>query len=744
MINGDQNNNNPAAPDANIEIPGYAILRKINSGGMASVFLATQLSLNRTVALKIMKPELDYDPEFHERFQREAEIVGQLSHPNIIPIYDIGRYQAMNYISMEYLPAGSLEQKIAEGITASDVINIVIAIASALEHAHSKGYVHRDIKPENILFRDDNSPVLTDFGIARTIKSDSKVTQVGIVIGTPYYMSPEQAKGLHTDGRADLYSLGILFYEMLTGERPFQSHDALTLALQHISDKVPNLPAAFFQYQPIIDLLLAKTPEQRFQHAQELIQALEAAKNSANPMLTQINSKAHRLQLFKAVGYTVVHDGKLAAEFLHKQSIKLFNKIRGIERDETILLATIVTSEIQNAKTGLYQAAATDSLETKPKYSVYKKTVVYGALGILLTITIGTLIIGSKQQNQREQIKDLFSKNEAQSITDLFPLTIIATPETATIRILNIVEKYSPGMTLPAGEYHIEIKSPGYQTKNEWIKLPQDNQSFNFPLAKAVNTTETGNHIIPPMVAITVASHSTTDSTSATDSSQKNKPLNNFYISKYEINFNEYDDFAIATNRSLPDDNGWGRGERPVINVSWDDAQAYVNWLSKTTGDYYRLPTNAEWEFSARGNTTSLYWWGNNENDASGRANCRFDCKSIWSSLFENKTAIIGSFPPNDFGIHDSAGNVSEWIEDCHSTAENSPCEQRIIRGGSFRDSAKNITAISANYLSASSYNNYTGFRVVKEINETKKPDKEFTKPPAGNAFQRFINKFRR
>lgn len=729
-----------------LHIPGYSILRKINSGGMASVFLATQLSLNRTVALKIMKPELDYDPEFHQRFQREAEIVGQLSHPNIIPIYDIGRHQAMNYISMEYLPAGSLEQKIIEGITAGDAADLIVAIAAALEHAHTKGYVHRDIKPENILFRSDGSPVLTDFGIARTIKTKSNLTQVGIVIGTPYYMSPEQAKGLPTDGRADLYSLGILFYEMLTGTRPFQSDNALALAIQHINEKAPKLPVAFFHYQPIINRLLAKKPEHRFQHAREFIVALEAAKNSVNPMLTQIHSKAHRMHLFKAVAYTIAHDGKILLGILNKYITQLVHKISGKQHQETVLVDTSLAPDIHNAKTGLYQPAT-----QAPAPAVPKRTGMYVGSAILLLIIASILFFNSKPKNQREQWGAFFnSKNKTVSTKEVaatkrLSLNIETTPQTASVRILNITEKYTPGIVLPAGEYHLEIKAPGYQTKTEWISLRDDDQPHLFTLNKSANTNDIASHIIPAMEPIAIDNPTTTDAENTGEqTSNKAVPDNNFYIGKYEITFNEYDDFAITTNRSLPDDNGWGRGERPVINVSWDDAQAYVNWLSKITGNRYRLPSATEWEFAARGNTTSIYWWGNSESDGRDRANCRFDCKSLWSSLFNNKTTQAGSFPANDFGIYDSAGNVSEWIEDCYSPSENSACDQRIIRGGSFRDSAKEITSSSAIYLPANSFNTHIGFRVLKEVDSERKFEKESTKTSGGNAFQRFINKLRR
>ena len=147
-----------------MQIPGYTIFKKINAGGMATVFVATQHSVGRTVALKIMKPAFDKDPEFHQRFQREATIIGQLSHPNIIPIYDIGRHEDLNYIAMDYLPNGSVHDRMSTGLSGEEVMRITREIAGALDHAHEKGYIHRDIKPENILLDNKLNAKLCDFG----------------------------------------------------------------------------------------------------------------------------------------------------------------------------------------------------------------------------------------------------------------------------------------------------------------------------------------------------------------------------------------------------------------------------------------------------------------------------------------------------------------------------------------------------------------------------------------------------
>src|SRR5262245_33955569 len=218
-----------------IVIPGYRVDRKLGQGGMATVYIAIQESFDREVALKIMSPFLNSDPSFTTRFVREARIVAQIHHASIVPVMDVGEHQTHHYLSMEYLPGGDLKHRIAEGKHGlSLAVNTCLAISAALDVAHRKGFVHRDIKPENILFREDGTPVLTDFGIARAIDAGTSLTLAGMMVGTPNYMSPEQVKGQELDGRSDLYSLGIVFYETLTGAVPFRADSTMSLALKHL------------------------------------------------------------------------------------------------------------------------------------------------------------------------------------------------------------------------------------------------------------------------------------------------------------------------------------------------------------------------------------------------------------------------------------------------------------------------------------------------------------------------------
>jgi serine/threonine protein kinase/tetratricopeptide (TPR) repeat protein len=256
-------------------IPGYRIGTRLGQGGMASVYLAIQQSFEREVALKVMSPLLNSDPSFAARFKREAHIVAQLNHASIVPVFDVGEHQSYHYLSMEYLPAGDLRRRILDGENDRHLaVKVCMALSAALETAHRAGFVHRDIKPENILFREDDTPVLTDFGIARALDGVGSMTMAGMLVGTPDYMSPEQVKGLELDGRSDLYSVGIVFYEILTGSAPFKGDSTLSVALKQVGESLPLLPPEYAQFQEFLDCLTAKDREERFASGAEVVRAL--------------------------------------------------------------------------------------------------------------------------------------------------------------------------------------------------------------------------------------------------------------------------------------------------------------------------------------------------------------------------------------------------------------------------------------------------------------------------------------
>ncbi len=272
------------------EIPGYTVIKRLGKGGMANIFLAEQTNFQRKVALKVMAPHLLSDPSFGERFLREARIVAQLSHPNFVPVYDVGRHGDYHYLSMEYLPGGDLKTLMREGLELAEAIRMVKEIASALNYAARRNFVHRDIKPENILLREDHTAVVCDFGIAKQTDSTTQMTRVGTVIGTPNYMSPEQAQAADLDGRSDLYSLGVIFFEMLTGSVPFQGDSAVSTGIMHVSSPIPRLPGDVAVFQGFIDKALAKRPEDRFQDGAEMIYALEDLEEQEYELIHAINS----------------------------------------------------------------------------------------------------------------------------------------------------------------------------------------------------------------------------------------------------------------------------------------------------------------------------------------------------------------------------------------------------------------------------------------------------------------------
>ena len=259
-----------------IEIRGYRLLRQLGRGGMATVYLAVQESVDREVALKVMSPALLVDPNFGERFLREAKIAAKLHHRHVVGIHDVGRSDDYHYIAMEYLGGGPVLHKDGNPRPVPFSLRVIREIATALDYAHRKGFVHRDVKPDNILLRDDGSSALTDFGIARALDPAARMTQTGAVVGTPHYMSPEQARGRPIDGRSDLYSLGIVLYELLVGRVPYEADDSLAVGIMHISQPVPVLPEAIAAMQPIVARMLAKQPEDRFQSGEALAAAIDA------------------------------------------------------------------------------------------------------------------------------------------------------------------------------------------------------------------------------------------------------------------------------------------------------------------------------------------------------------------------------------------------------------------------------------------------------------------------------------
>jgi eukaryotic-like serine/threonine-protein kinase len=255
-----------------IEVPGYSIVKEIATSNFSSVFLARSERLRRNVVLKVMtRGESEREMGDAERFQREYEIISSITHRAIAEIYDFGSLTGHLYLAMEYFPCGDLRDRLRNPLSVDESLYYLRAIAEALRVIHVFGILHRDLKPANVMLREDNSPVLIDFGLARRSLDEIGNTGVGQVLGSPYYISPEQAQGQRVDVRTDLYSLGVMFYEMLTGQRPYGGRSAVAIMSQHTSSPVPMLPEATSMQQPLLDRLMAKQQSARYASADELL-----------------------------------------------------------------------------------------------------------------------------------------------------------------------------------------------------------------------------------------------------------------------------------------------------------------------------------------------------------------------------------------------------------------------------------------------------------------------------------------
>ncbi len=266
-----------------VMIRGHRCIRQVGSGGMCSIYLAESERAGTLVVLKVFNQVPDVSERIisFDRFLQEYEIVAGLKHQNIVRIYDLGIADDHAYIAMEHFPAGDLRHRMKAPLLPATALHFIEQIASALEAIHSVGVLHRDLKPANVMLRADGSLCLIDFGLAKANEIEVSLTGTREIFGTPYYMSPEQGHAEELDARSDLYSLGVMFYEMLTGQKPYTGATAMEVIYKHKRADLPDIAPRFADYREMLTRLLAKSPAGRYQSAHELLEAISALKMPA-------------------------------------------------------------------------------------------------------------------------------------------------------------------------------------------------------------------------------------------------------------------------------------------------------------------------------------------------------------------------------------------------------------------------------------------------------------------------------
>jgi hypothetical protein len=608
---------NATGRTAQVDIDGYRIVRTLGTGGMATVYLTQQTGLGRTVALKLLAAEHGMDADAVTRFENEARTIARLDHPHIVRIHDVGRSaDGRLYFTMPYLPHGDLAHR-PDRHQPLRIVEIMRALLDALAYAHERGVVHRDVKPENVLFDAANKPHLADFGIALDSDAMRRVTQVGATVGSSGYMSPEQARGLPTDGRSDLYSVGVMLYELLAGEMPYQGPDALSVAIAHVEDPIPQLPAARRAWQPLIDGALAKRPEDRFATAREMLAELERIAPHANDgggFLADVRYAWRRWQTHNrgALIGAAAAVTALALLWLLWQQARTpetnaaQSGVSGVTAAPTtpILGADELDRLIREGNTRVALGALTEPAGNSAADRFVRILQVYPnspeALAGMSDVCDGLASRIDEALDRGDGARALGLYQQSQQLADRagirqqpFWTSFVDSVRQRTRRALARAVLRAPAR-LPALKPMADaLELPLPATPQEAIAVAESAPAPTQPLLQAgMPLHDDGG---PALVVVSTATG------------------HGYAMSQQAISVADYARFAKASGRAPSRcrrignvftamlDYDWrnpGRAQQEgqsVACVSWNDARAYLGWLSQRTGQRYRLPSAAEW-----------------------------------------------------------------------------------------------------------------------------------------------------
>jgi serine/threonine protein kinase/formylglycine-generating enzyme required for sulfatase activity len=736
---------------------GYLIIEQISSGSMAEVYKALQTSMNRMVAVKIMSPSLTDDPEFVARFRQEARTVAALEHPHILPVIDFGEQHGTLYLVMRYVNGGTLADVIEKGpLPPPQALRYLTEIGEALDYAHNVGIVHRDIKPKNVLLDAQGNPFITDFGLAKLLTGGG-ITGSGLgIIGTPHYMSPEQGRGQSVDSRSDIYSLGVVLYQMLTGKVPFDADSTVGIIMRHIADPAPDVtqinPDLAPAFNAIFEKALAKDPGTRYQTAHALAQAV------ARVMGTSVLTGPVLARPPSGEPPAAARPAPEAAPSPEEDTPRLVVEASapGPARSPQDALT------IPHAS-ALPQSALTAPIARPPAESASPPPPPHAPAADWASIwpQIRRLLVATLKPLTRQALAiiggGVLVGLIAFSMYSAFARS--APPATATLAVSPSVAATRPEVTA--------TRSPTPTTRPATPTLTPPGPTATEPAEKVVEAAKDGMMMIYiPAGNFLLGSADADPNAKEDEKPQTEVYLDAFWIDQSEVTVDRFAEFVNQTGYQtdaergccaetnakpgglvyapgpgggwtntfveraywrLPDGPGVEEAlpRRPVVQVSWNDASAYCEWAGR------RLPTEAEWDKAARGTDGLIYPWGNDFDGT--RANyCDKNCGASWRDPATDdgwtRTNNVGVFPTgaSPFGLLDVSGNVWELVNDYYDfrgyfrwPTANPPGvadgTMRVVRGGSWLDTFDRVRPSARNLRLPDSRDNVTGFRCAAD-----------------------------
>jgi serine/threonine protein kinase len=688
----------------------YRVLEKIGAGGMADVYKAKQKSLGRDVAIKILPAVLGRDDTFRARFDREARSAAQLHHPNILNVFDYGEDDGVTFIVMEYAGGGTLKDRMKEPLLLEETADMIGHVASALAYAHRQGVIHRDIKPSNVLLTEDGWPMLADFGLSKMVEGSKDLTASGVSVGTPEYMSPEQGQGLPTDHRSDIYSLGVMLYEMVTGQKPYTGDTPMAVIIKHMTETLPSprllrpdLPASI---ERIIVRAMAKSPKDRYQSADGMVKDLRAALRRTKTVPLGALKKEVKLPdsmvrplsempshpLSPRRGRVSIWAALVALLLLVGGGGGLaWGFVPGFSDALSSLFAPSPTASATRAGVPsstlafLPSPTGTDTRTPTPTFTLTPAPTQTAVVVVAATSTKTAMPTSTATGTATRTPAATPTQTPFPSLTPTATSTPTATPSrnpTATP-----TPRAPPGMVwVPAGTFRMGSSS----TELIEVKRICRQSTLHWPCPDYKE-----------------------------EQPQREVWVEGFWIDQNEVTNDQFTAFVEAAGYQTEaegrgDPHDWryytlGKPDHPVVGVSWNDAHAYCEWQGK------RLPSEAEWEKAARGIQGYFWPWG-----------------SFWDAARLNSlesgfkgTEMVGvrggGLGPSPYGLDDMAGNVCEWTSDWwgeyqnpHRPPESDQGWGKAVRGGSWRKQGHETRTTFRGHADPGSYADDIGFRCAQ------------------------------